>query len=135
MNPEPLPGKASQRFVETCAATAGAVAVAALLGWVFGDRSIAALGPDYIPTAPSTAGLMMMLGGGVFLRSYSPARSITTAVALLAVFCAVGMSLLVWTQTSSASSCRWNDGWLPPWKEWAMSRSAGCRHSPRRLFF
>jgi len=99
MNPEPLPGKASQRFVETCAATAGAVAVAALLGWVFGDRSIAALGPDYIPTAPSTAGLMMMLGGGVFLRSYSPARSITTAVALLAVFCAVGMSLLVWTQT------------------------------------
>jgi len=75
------------------------VAAAALLSWVFGDRSIAALSRDYIPTAPSTAGLMMLLGGGVFLRSYSPARSITTAVALLAVFSAIGMSLLVWAQT------------------------------------
>ncbi len=99
MNTEPLSGKASRRFAETCAAGAGAVGIFALLSWVFADWRIAALGRGYIPTAPSTAGLMILLSGAVFLRSYWPTKSFTTGAAFLALFGAIGMSLLVLAQS------------------------------------
>jgi PAS domain-containing protein len=99
MNVDPIPGKTSRRFAEICAAGAGAMGTLALLSWVFADWRIAALGQGYIPTAPSTAGLMILLGGAVFLRSYSPTKAIATGVGFLALLSAAGMSLLVLAQS------------------------------------
>lgn len=99
MNPEPPPGKTSRRFAETCAVGAGVVGIFALLSWVFADWRIAALGREFIPSAPSAAGLMILLSGAVFLRSYWPTKSFTTGVAFLALFGAIGMSLLVLAQS------------------------------------
>jgi len=99
MNTDPLPGNASRRFAEICAAGAGTLGAFALLSWVLADWRIAALGQGYVPTAPSTAGLMVLLGGAVFLRAHWPAKAITVGAGLLAVCSAAGMSLLVLGQS------------------------------------
>ncbi|HUL53965.1 MAG TPA: PAS domain S-box protein [Opitutaceae bacterium] len=99
MSLDPPAGKASRHFAEICAAGTATLGAFALLTWLFADWRVVAFGQGYVPTAPSTAGLMILLGAAAFLRSHSPAGSITVGAGLLAVICAAGMSLAVLGQS------------------------------------
>ncbi|MBI5655936.1 MAG: hypothetical protein HZC44_03545, partial [Geobacter sp.] len=61
---------------EWCLAGVGILAVLVLASWVLGAWKIVALGSDYIPMAPSTASLLLVLSGSLLLyrsRPSSPA--------------------------------------------------------------
>jgi len=61
---------------EWCPAGVGILAVLVLASWVLGVWKIVALGQDYIPMAPSTASLLLVLSGSLLLyrrRPSSPA--------------------------------------------------------------
>jgi PAS domain S-box-containing protein len=55
-----------------CAAMSGVVAVVAWCSWWHGNWWIGTLGADYVPMAPSTAFLFVLLGGAMVLHQYWP---------------------------------------------------------------
>jgi signal transduction histidine kinase len=69
-----------------------------LLTWVSDEWRVGALGRDYVPMAPSTACLMILLSCGVFLRSRWPSIPATQRFGFVAVSSVGFMSLLVWAQ-------------------------------------
>ncbi len=82
----------SSRFIpqaaRACSATAGALALAGLASWWFGQWRLVAFGAEYVPMAPSTALLMLLLSTAAFLRAKSsPSRT--------AQFLETGCGLLV----------------------------------------
>ena len=109
--------KTFEQSVETCAAAAGGLAFLALLCWVCGDGSIAALGPNYVPMHALTASLMILLSCGVFLHRCRPSQPAARGFALCAVFGVEAMSLLVWAQFL------W--GFDLPLQRWLMPATAG----------
>jgi hypothetical protein len=52
-----------------CAVGAGALALTGLAAWWFGQWRHTAFGNEYVPMAPSTALMMLLLGGATFLRA------------------------------------------------------------------
>jgi PAS domain S-box-containing protein len=88
--------QASQRGVEACAVAAGAVAFLVLLSWVSEAWQIGTLRSEYVPMAPSTACLIILLSGGVVSYHRSPFSSATRGFAFFAVCSVAAMSLLVW---------------------------------------
>ena len=90
--------KTLRRVVAVCSLGAGALALLAFVGWVFGNWKIGALGNNYVPMAPSTALMLILLSGGLFLHSRWPASRAARRLALLAGSSVGSMSLLVWSQ-------------------------------------
>ncbi|MBI5482179.1 MAG: GAF domain-containing protein [Deltaproteobacteria bacterium] len=73
------------RLAQGCAVLSGGVALIAGLGWLLDQWRFATFGPDYIPMAPLTAWLLVLLGAAVLLRARWPARAVTRALGLVAV--------------------------------------------------
>ena len=86
------------RIVAICGLCAGAIALLALLSWVSGNWKIGALGDDYVPMAPVTALMLMLLGGGLVVYSRWPAGRAARQLAFFAVASVGGVGLLVWAQ-------------------------------------
>lgn len=90
--------KAIRRTVATCGLCAGAIALLAMLSWVFGNWRIGALGDDYVPMAPVTALMLILLSGGlVVYRRWSASRA-ARRFALFALASIGGLGLLIWAQ-------------------------------------
>ena len=90
--------EAFRRSTELCAAAAGGLAFLALLSWGLDAWRIGALGRDYVPMAPSTACLPILLSCAVVGRGRFPARLAANRFAVVVALTAGAMSLLVWAQ-------------------------------------
>lgn len=64
--------RAARGLIQGCALLAGAIAVVAGTAWFFGKWSFATFGSEYVPMAPNTAWLLLLLSGVVFLRGRKP---------------------------------------------------------------
>ncbi len=98
MKPDRPFDKAFRRLIEVCVAGPGLLAILVLLSWIFDAWRIGALGREYIPMAPSTAWLMLLLSFGLLLHRLCPPQPVTRGFALLAVIIAGAMGLLVLAQ-------------------------------------
>jgi len=83
------------RVVEACAVGVGMLAIIALLSWRFDFWKLAALGSDYVPMAPSTAWLLLLLGCALFFCRRWPSRRATAHFAIFALSCASFISIMV----------------------------------------
>ena len=84
--------------VEICAAGAGVPALLSLVSWVLGEWRIGALGSGFIPMAPSTACLLILLSCGILVHRRWPTKPTTRWFAFFAVFIAAAASLLLGAQ-------------------------------------
>ena len=91
-------GKARRRMVALYSLCAGAIALLAMLSWVFGNWRIGALGDDFVPMAPVTALMLILLSGGLVVYSRWPASRAARRVAFFAVASVGGFGLLIWAQ-------------------------------------
>jgi PAS domain S-box-containing protein len=85
------------RVVVVCGAITGGAGVLILVGWAIGSDALTAMGTGYIPMAPNTALLFVLLGSAVLVREvWSASRGIHRAAAAAAVFSAVvaGVTLI-----------------------------------------
>jgi PAS domain S-box-containing protein len=73
-----------RRLAQVCALVGGGAALAAGVGWMFGQWRFAAFGADYIPMAPSTAWLIFLLSVALFLLAGWPARRLSRTVGIFA---------------------------------------------------
>ena len=73
------------------------VALLVLLSWTLRRWRLGALGSGYVPMAPSTAGLIILLGGAIFVYNRWPGLA-TRYASLLAAVSTGGISLLMWVQ-------------------------------------
>ena len=81
-----------------CATITVGIALLALLGWVSGARSLAGGLDTYIPMAPSTAVVFLLLGGALFSFTHLPTLRLGRFFALTAVGAVLLMGLLVLVQ-------------------------------------
>lgn len=70
-------------YAQLAAAAAAGFGGFALVSWTFYGTADATLGPDYVPMAPATAGLLAVLGLGLFARVRWPETRAGRRVALL----------------------------------------------------
>ncbi|RPI14294.1 MAG: hypothetical protein EHM65_04720, partial [Acidobacteriales bacterium] len=77
--------KAGSRMVALCGICAGAIALLAMLSWVFGSWQIGALGDAYVPMAPVTAWMLILFSGGLVAHSRWPVSRTARRFA----FCAI----------------------------------------------
>ena len=80
--------------VQVCAAVSGGLALLALLSWTCNAWELGTFGRGYIPMAPSTACLFLLLGLGISLRFRRPEKPIIHRLAYFAVLITVLASLL-----------------------------------------
>lgn len=82
-----------------CAASGGGLALIAGVSWVFNRWSFTTFGPEYVPMAPSTALMMVLLSVAAWLRatpeSHRAARSVESACSWLVLI--AGMVFLLLT--------------------------------------
>jgi signal transduction histidine kinase len=69
-----------------------------MLSWVFGNWRIGALGDDYVPMAPVTALMLILLSGGLVVYRRWPASRAARRFALFALASIGGLGLLIWAQ-------------------------------------
>ena len=74
MNTAPRVEQVSRLVVQSCAAAAGGAALVVAVGWLFGQWSFATFGAKYVPMAPGTAWLLVLLNAALFLHSRWPQR-------------------------------------------------------------
>jgi signal transduction histidine kinase len=92
------------------ATAAGGVAALAWLCWGFDQWRLTTFGADYVPMAPSTALLFLLLSGAMFARNRWPAAATTRRFINAVVVVVVLVSLLVWAT--------WLLGVKMPIEEW-----------------
>ncbi len=109
MSLNPVSRSVTGRVVLVCGAiTAGAGALA-LVGWALGSDTLTAMGTGYIPMAPNTALLFVLLGCAVLVREVWPASKLIHR----AVVAAALVSALVGSVTLAGFVTGLNiDGWL-----------------------
>lgn len=74
MNTAPRVEHVSRLVVQSCAAAAGGAALVVAVGWLFGQWSFAMFRANYVPMAPGTAWLLVLLNAALFLHSRWPQR-------------------------------------------------------------
>ena len=79
-----------------CSLGAGAIALLALLSWVSGNWKLGTLGTAYVPMAPVTGWMLILLSGGLLAHSRWPASRAARRCAFGAVASLAGLGLLVW---------------------------------------
>lgn len=101
---------------QVCAAGVGTLAILVLTSWLFGVWELLALGQDYVPMAPSTAFLFLLLGSSLFLhRRFPESRSAERFVRLAgAVVLVVGLTVLVRPLLHGGVSVEWVPVPSPP---------------------
>ncbi|MCJ7833017.1 MAG: hypothetical protein MUQ20_01355, partial [Deltaproteobacteria bacterium] len=95
MNPDRPLEKVFRRLIEVCIAGPGVLAVLVLLSWIFGRPMLGAFGHEYIPMAPSTAWLMILLSSSLFLHRHRPSKPSTRRFALFSIVTIGVVSLLI----------------------------------------
>lgn len=96
-SPSPI-GKRARRLVDTCALGAGALSLFSLACWAADQWEIAALHSGYIPMAPSTGFLLLLLCILLILNNHWPQRNTTRAIAYFSTACSLLAGFVVWTQ-------------------------------------
>ena len=91
-----------RRVVAWGAFGASGIAALAMISWWGGWWQWGAFGGEYVPMAPLTACLMVLLSGALFLRYRRPSRWIPVAAAYLATLAVAAFCLLVLTKESGA---------------------------------
>ena len=71
------------------------LAACVLFSWLLDFWQVTKLGQDYIPMAPSTAALFMLLGSAVFMLLHRPANHSVIRISLIATSCSVFSALMV----------------------------------------
>lgn len=113
MKPDLPVKKTFPRLISICAAGVVVLTLLVLLSWLVGRAELGALGSEYMPMAPSTANLLLLLGAGLFLYSRWPSQPTVQWLSFLAVVVTVAMGLLVWAQ--QFWSFEWPvERWLAP---------------------
>src|SRR5262249_34049328 len=80
-----------RRWAMVSSGVAAGLALLALAGWLSGLHFLASLGEDYIPMAPSTALVLLVLAGALLLLAAAPARRFGQRTALVA-----GLATSLW---------------------------------------
>ncbi|GEM_PF-958392 len=107
---------------EMCSCGASFIALFALATCVFDQWRVSAFGPEYVPMAPSTALLLLLLSGAVFLRGRWPAAAATNRFGYAAVIVVALFSLLVWVEFLL--------GVEPPIENWLARTTARVGKAP-----
>lgn len=103
----------SRHAAEWCTAGVGILAVLVLASWVLGTWEIAALGSDYIPMAPSTAGLFLLLSGSLILYRRRPGSRVCILFVRVAGAIVMLVSLMVLTRSFAGFEVP-VESWLVP---------------------
>ncbi len=89
-SPEALPGSTLAKLAMFSGGVAFFLGALGLVGWITGSRILASLRSEYIPMAPDTGVLFLMLGGtllfGACKKGRGPVRSLAVSLAGLASF-------------------------------------------------
>lgn len=101
----------SRRVTAFCTLGAAGIALLVLLSWLFDRWQLLTFGSDYVPMAPSTAWLMLLLGSAVFLRSRWSASRMAVVFCALVVSVTTAFSLLMLLK-ASVPIARIVDDWL-----------------------
>jgi PAS domain S-box-containing protein len=80
---------------------AGVLALFVLSTWVSGNWMLGTLGPEYVPMAPNTAAVILLLGLSIFLGIYLPNRALVNgfcwfSLVCSATICVLGMAASLW---------------------------------------
>lgn len=86
------------RIMKYCPAGTAMLAFFVLLSWICDAWSLTAFGSDTIPMAPSTAGLLLLLGSADYCYRLWPERQAVVRFCYFSVISVLVMSLLVWAQ-------------------------------------
>ncbi len=95
-----------------CASAAGLLACYVLLTWLTGNWIQGSLGPDFVPMAPSTACLTVLLSIAVIVRRVSRRRDGGRFIVSVAVTAIAVTALLSWTRQFLAAYCPVTETWL-----------------------
>ena len=95
MEPDPRIVRIARRVAQLCAVVAGGPALVVAVAWVFGEWTFATFGAEYIPMAPSTAWLFVLLGSALFMRARWPNRRPTKAIVGAAIAITSTVTVLV----------------------------------------
>ena len=109
----PVPEGLFRQPVQVFAALAGSLAVFVLMSWGLHDWKLLAFGPNFVPMAPSSAWLMLLVSGSAFVHNRWPTRAFADTVARSAAMGAVLVSLLV--------GAKWLIGFGLPADAWLTS--------------
>ncbi len=95
MNPDlPLEKKLKQ-LVEICSAGPGIMALLVLVSWISGRPMLGAFGSSYMPMAPGTAGLVLLLSCAFYLQQHRPENLVLHRFAFFSVSFTGGIALLI----------------------------------------
>ena len=108
--------------MEACVIGPGLLAFLVLLSWISGRPMLGAFGPEYIPMAPGTAGLMILLSGSLFLQRHRPSTRSTRRFGTFSIIIVGVISLLVLSQTFIGLDF--------PLEQWLASRAKTARDIP-----
>ena len=98
MKVHPPFGKILRYFALICFAMSALIGIGAILSWTFDAWRIGTFGSDFIPMAPSTAWLFILLNFGLISYRIRPAMPATICIAFFAAFSAIAMSLMILVQ-------------------------------------
>lgn len=113
MNGDRVSDKVLSWAAAACMAGAVAVAIVTLAGWSTGRSWLAACGPEYVPMAPVTAWLMILLGSGSLLRLRGPSSAVLRSVLYCVAFAVGGACLLVCVRSALSFELPLEE-WLAP---------------------
>ncbi len=87
------------RVAAVSAVAAGALSLAGLAAWGCGQWRLVAFGAEYVPMAPSTAFLMLLLSTAAFLRARPSANRAARIVEVASLFLVLGGGALLGAQS------------------------------------
>ena len=90
----PAPDASLRRAALACAAMAAGLAALAILGWLTPARVLSSFGPSFIPMAPSTAVLFLLLAGATAMQAAAPHRALAARAAAAAAWVVSGLALV-----------------------------------------
>jgi len=96
MNRKAPSGVGFRRLAQVCAVLSGSAALVIGIGWCLGHWRFATFGPDYVPMAPLTAWLIVVLAAALFLLASWPSARQCRAFGLGAAALVALMVVLQW---------------------------------------
>lgn len=88
----------SRRVTQICGGIVFSFGVTTLLGWISGMRLLASIRSNYVPMAPNTASVFIILGGTLFIFAQWPLHRIVLRVCKMAAILDLLVSLLILVQ-------------------------------------
>ena len=82
-------------FAKTCGVLAATLGFVALAGWILGIPVLSTLGPGWLPMAPSSALLFILLGGTIFFVARKPPQPTASRIGIALGLAATLIALLL----------------------------------------